>query len=200
MNTDYIKNYIELINETLDVYVSVEIKEAILQRYALYGYCIGNIVFCWDELFEALGEYHKKLHIIHAYTMILDAEISRRGTINSNKESVQLLIAPNKLAKIICKLMDVSFLSFEELQREMHSIKAQVFPFPDPKGTYFKIVDEIRSGITKFKVCDIYADNNKVMVTARSISSYDNMSRIITLPEIEMMQYYRIINPAEFIE
>ena len=82
----------------------------------------------------------------------------------------------------------------------MYSIKAQVFPFPDPKGTYFKIGDEIRSGITKFKVCDIFTDENTVKVTARSISSYDNMSKIITLPEIKMMQYYRIINPAEFIE
>lgn len=159
MNMNYILNYIQSINEEMGIYVSVIVEEADLHRYALYGHCIGNRVICWSELFEVLEEQQKKLHIIHAYTMILDAEISRRGAINIGKESVQLLIDPNKLAKIICKLMNVSFLSFEELQRNVYSVKAHVFPFPDPKGSYFKVGDEIRSGITKFKVCDIFSDN-----------------------------------------
>lgn len=80
----------------------------------------------------------------------------------------------------------------------MYPIKAKVFPFPNPKGTYFKINDEIRSGITKFKISDFYLENGTVMVKAQSINHFDSEARIITLPEIEMMQYYRIVNPAEF--
>lgn len=73
-----------------------------------------------------------------------------------------------------------------------------MFPFPNPKGTFFKVGDEIRSGITKFKITDIFYDKNKVMVTARSLHSIYKVSRIITLPETEMLEYYRIVNPIEF--
>lgn len=81
MDTDYINDYISSINKALGVYVSVSVEEAVLKRYALYGYCIGNKVLCWSELFEQLDEYTKKLHIIHAYSfcwmlILLDAELS----------------------------------------------------------------------------------------------------------------------------
>lgn len=202
MDRDYIANYINSINNTLGIYVSVSVEEAVLKRYALYGYCIGNKVFCWSELFEQLDDYTKKLHIIHAYSILLDADISRRGAINTDhSSSVQLLLDPNKLAKVICKLMNVEFVGFEELQKtSIYTIKSGLFPFPDPKGTFFKVGDEIRSGITRFKITDIFYDNNTVMVTARSLNSIYKISRIITLPEEEMMEYYRIVNPAEFLE
>ena len=113
---------------------------------------------------------------------------------------VQLIMDPNRIAKIICEFMKIKYLSFEELQKEIYTIKAKVFPFPDPKGTYFKIGDRIRSGLTKFEVTDIFADNDTIMVSARSVNSFDKMSRIITLPELEMMQYYRITDPVELKE
>lgn len=202
MNKEYITNYISQINESLGIYVSVSVEEAVLKRYALYGYCIGNKVFCWSELFEQLDEHSKELHIIHAYALLLDADISRRGAINSTQSaSVQLLLDPNKLARVICKLMNVDFVGFEELQKTIiYNIKSKLFPFPNPKGTFFKVGDEIRSGITKFKVTEVFYDKNKVMVTARSLNSIYKVSRIITLPETEMMEYYRIVNPAEFNE
>lgn len=202
MYKEYITKYISSINKTLGVYVSASVEEAVLKRYALYGYCIGNKMICWSELFKHLDEYMKKIHIIHAYAILLDADISRRGAINTDQlSSVQLLLDPNKLARVICKLMNIEFTSFEELQKtSIYTIKSNLFPFPDPKGTFFKIGDEIRSGITKFKITDIFYDNNTVMVTARSLNSIYKISRIITLPEAEMMEYYRIVNPAEFIE
>ena len=151
-------------------------------------------------MFDALGGYHKQLHIIHAYAIIYDAEISRRRSINKDKDMVQLIMDPNRIAKIICEFMKIKYLSFEELQKEIYTIKAKVFPFPDPKGTYFKIGDRIRSGLTKFEVTDIFADNDTIMVSARSVNSFDNKSRTITLPELEMMQYYRITDPVELKE
>ena len=202
MDKQYILNYIRKINEALGIYVSVSVEEAILQRYALYGYCKGNKMYCWSELFDQLDVHTKELHIIHAYTILLDADISRRGAVNINHStSVQLLLDPNKLAKVICKLMNVDFVSFEELQKSIiYNIKSKLFPFPNPKGTFFKVGDEIRSGISKFKITDIFYDKNTVMVTARSLNSIYKVSRIITLPEAEMMEYYKIVNPAEFNE
>lgn len=202
MDKAYIMNYIKQLNNTLDVYVSVDVEEAPFQRYALYGYSIRNKIYCWSELFDQLYEHTKELHIIHAYTILLDADISRRGAVNINHStSLQLLLDPNKLAKVICKLMNVDFVSFEELQKTIiYNIKAKLFPFPNPKGTFFKVGDEIRSGITKFIITDIFYDKDTVMVTARSLNSIYKVSRIITLPEAEMMEYYRIVNPAEFNE
>ena len=197
MNKEYILNYIEIINGTMNANISVTVEEATLLRYALYGYCIGNKVFCWSELFDALGEYHKQLHIIHAYAIIYDAEISRHRSINNDKDMVQLIIDPNRIAQIICEFMKIKYLSFEELQKEIYTIKANVFPFPNPNGTYYKVGDLIRSGLTKFEVTDIFSDNDMVMVTACSVNSFDNKSRTITLPELEMMQYYRITDPVE---
>ena len=200
MNNEYILNHIKAINGTMNANISVTVEEATLLRYALYGYCIGNKVFCWSELFDALEEYHKQLHIIHAYAIIYDAEISRRRFINKDKDMVQLIMDPNRIAKIICEFMKIKYLSFEELQKEIYKIKAKVFPFPNPNGTYFKIGDRIRSGLTKFEVINIFADNDTIMVTAQSVNSYDNRIRIIKLPEKEMMEYYRIVDPAEFQE
>ena len=197
MNKEYILNYIEIINGTMNANISVTVEEATLLRYALYGYCIGNKVFCWSELFDALGEYHKQLHIIHAYAIIYDAEISRHRSINNDKDMVQLIMDPNRIAQIICEFMKIKYLSFEELQKEIYTIKANVFPFPNPNGTYYKVGDLIRSGLTKFEVTDIFSDNDMVMVTACSVNSFDNKSRTITLPELEMMQYYRITDPVE---
>ena len=198
MNKEYIINYIKTINGTMNANISVTVEEATLLRYALYGYCIGNKVFCWSELFDVLEEYHKQLHIIHAYAIIYDAEISRRRFINKDKDMVQLIMDPNRIAKIICEFMKIKYISFEELQKEIYKIKAKVFPFPNPNGTYFKIGDRIRSGLTKFEVINIFADNDTIMVTAQSVNSYDNRIRIIKLPEKEMMEYYRIVDPAEF--
>ena len=200
MNNEYILNYIKAINGTMNANISVTVEEATLLRYALYGYCIGNKVYCWSELFDVLEEYHKQLHIIHAYAIIYDAEISRRRFINKDKDMVQLIMDPNRIAKIICEFMKIKYLSFEELQKEIYKIKAKVFPFPNPNGTYFKIGDRIRSGLTKFEVINIFADNDTIMVTAQSVNSYDNRIRIIKLPEKEMMEYYRIVDPAEFQE
>ena len=197
MNKEYILNYIKIINGTMNANISVTVEEATLLRYALYGYCIGNKVFCWSELFDALGEYHKQLHIIHAYAIIYDAEISRHRSINNDKDMVQLIMDPNRIAQIICEFMKIKYLSFEELQKEIYTIKANVFPFPNPNGTYYKVGDLIRSGLTKFEVTDIFSDNDMVMVTACSVNSFDNKSRTITLPELEMMQYYRITDPVE---
>ena len=200
MNKEYILNYIKTINGTMNAKISATVEEATLHRYALYGYCIGNKVFCWSELFDVLEEYHKQLHIIHAYAIIYDAEISRRRFINKDKDMVQLIMDPNRIAKIICEFMKIKYLSFEELQKEIYKIKAKVFPFPNLNGTYFKIGDRIRSGLTKFEVINIFADNDTIMVTAQSVNSYDNRIRIIKLPEKEMMEYYRIVDPAEFQE
>ena len=197
MNKEYILNYIKTINGTMNAKISATVEEATLLRYALYGYCIGNKVFCWSELFDALGEYHKQLHIIHAYAIIYDAEISRHRSINNDKDMVQLIMDPNRIAQIICEFMKIKYLSFEELQKEIYTIKANVFPFPNPNGTYYKVGDLIRSGLTKFEVTDIFSDNDMVMVTACSVNSFDNKSRTITLPELEMMQYYRITDPVE---
>ena len=197
MNNEYILNYIKAINGTMNANISVTVEEATLLRYALYGYCIGNKVFCWSELFDALEEYHKQLHIIHAYAIIYDAEISRRRSINNDKDMVQLIMDPNRIAQIICEFMKIKYLSFEELQKEIYTIKANVFPFPNPNGTYYKVGDLIRSGLTKFEVTDIFADNDTIMVSARSVNNIDKKSRTITLPELEMMQYYRITDPVE---
>lgn len=200
MNNEYILNHIKAINGTMNANISVTVEEATLLRYALYGYCIGNKVYCWSELFDVLEEYHKQLHIIHAYAIIYDAEISRRRSINKDKDMVQLIMDPNRIAKIICEFMKIKYLSFEELQKEIYTIKAKVFPFPNPNGTYYKVGDLIRSGLTKFEVTDIWADNDTIMVSARSVNSFDNKSRTITLPELEMMQYYRITDPVELKE
>ena len=197
MNNEYILNHIKAINGTMNANISVTVEEATLLRYALYGYCIGNKVFCWSELFDALEEYHKQLHIIHAYAIIYDAEISRRRSINNDKDMVQLIMDPNRIAQIICEFMKIKYLSFEELQKEIYTIKANVFPFPNPNGMYYKVGDLIRSGLTKFEVTDIFSDNDMVMVTACSVNSFDNKSRTITLPSLEMMQYYRITDPVE---
>ena len=200
MNNEYILNHIKAINGTMNANISVTVEEATLLRYALYGYCIGNKVYCWSELFDVLEEYHKQLHIIHAYAIIYDAEISRRRSTNKDKDMVQLIMDPNRIAKIICEFMKIKYLSFEELQKEIYTIKAKVFPFPNPNGTYYKVGDLIRSGLTKFEVTDIWADNDTIMVSARSVNSFDNKSRTITLPELEMMQYYRITDPVELKE
>lgn len=200
MDKEYITDYINLINKSLGINVSVSVEEAVLTRYALYGYCVGNKMYCWSELFERLDGYLKNIHIIHAYALLMDADISRRVAINSSySESVKLLLDPNKLAKDICKMMNITYVSFDYLQRtSVYKIKSNLFPFPNPKGTFFKVGDEIRSGLTKFKISDIFYDENQVMVTAQSLNSIYKVSRIITLPETEMMEYYRIVNPAEF--
>ena len=197
MDKEYILNYVNEINNTMDTYVKVKVQEAELHRYALYANCTENKIICWSELFDNLSEEQKKLHIIHAYAILLDAKISRRGSVNENEECIQLLINPDKLARIICKVMNVLFISFEELQIEIHEIKARLFPFPDPKGTYFKIGDEIRDGISEFRVDNIFADNGEVMITATSLNSFA-YNTIITEKETDMMRYYRITKPIEF--
>lgn len=197
MNKEYILNYVDKINQIMDTYVKVEVQEATLHRYALYGNSTENKILCWSELFDNLTEEQKKLHIIHAFTILLDAQISRRGSINENEEIVHLLINPNKLARIICELMNVSFINFEELQIEIYEIKAKLFPFPDPKGTYFKVGDEIREGISKFRIDSIFAENGEVMITATSLNSFMS-DTIITEKETELMRYYRISQPIEF--
>ncbi|MCQ4022801.1 hypothetical protein [Ruminococcus sp. zg-924] len=197
MDKEYILNYVNEINKAMDTNVKVELQEATLYRYALYANCIENKIICWSELFNNLSEEQKKLHIIHAYTILLDAQISRRGSINENEEFVQLLINPNKLARVICRLMNVSFLNYEELQIEIHEVKARLFPFPDPKGTFYKVGDEVREGIVKFRIDNIFMDNGDVMITATSLNGFSN-NKIIMKKETEMMRYYRITKPVEF--
>ena len=54
MDKEYITDYINIINESLGINVSGSVEEAVLTRYALYGYCVGNKMYCWSELFERL--------------------------------------------------------------------------------------------------------------------------------------------------
>ena len=76
-------------------------------------------------------------------------------------------------------MMNITYVSFDYLQRtSVYKIKSNLFPFPNPKGTFFKVGDEIRSGLTKFKISDIFYDENQVMVTAQSLNRFIKLAEL----------------------
>ena len=194
-NNEYVKNYIEKINFELDAYMDPVIRNAKTNRYPLYCNCIDRAFYICDELFSTLNEEQKKYYICYAYTILLDADISTRNRDDNSNGNIRLAIEPNRLSKIICKLMNVEYYDFEEMQKVIYNQRIQFFP--DLENSFYKVGDVIRDGIINYKVIDVYMEYNRIMVKAHSLYDYENMTKIIIKPEADMIGTYRIVSSTE---
>lgn len=192
---EYIKCYIEKLNTELDVCLNPEINESKYYRYALFSNCVDNTIY-WEDLFESLTEDQKQLHIIYAYSVLLAAKYFGNEKTIDGEKSYELPFNPNKIARILCKLVNLRFCTFEELQKEIYDTKQRLFPFPDSKGTFYKVGDVIRNGLSKYIVTSIYSENDSIIISAQSII-FDK-GKTLSFPEKEMMDHYRIVEPVEF--
>ena len=195
---EYIKCYIEKLNTELDVCLNPEIKESKYYRYALFSNCVDNTIYIWEELFESLTEDQKQLHIIYAYSVLLAAKYFGKEKTIDGEKSYELPFNPNKISRILCKLVNLRFRTFEELQKEIYDTKQRLFPFPDSKGTCYKVGDVIRNGLSKYIVTSIYSENDSIIISAQSINI--DKGKTISYPEKEMLDHYRIVEPVEFYQ
>lgn len=197
-NKEYIMRYIKAISQELDTSIYPDIKDAIILRYPLYSNCIDRSFYIWEDLFNSLDDKEKKYYIIYCYAILLDADISTRNQDDMPKDYIRLAIDPNKLSRVIAKLMGEDFMCYEEMERIVYNIRKRLFPFPDPRGTYYKIGDELHGHIFHYKVIDVFQEDGETMIKFHTINSYDNITNIIVQSESEMINYYRITKPVEF--
>lgn len=197
-NKEYIREYVDKLNKELDTYICPEIEDAELLRYPLYCNCVERVFYLWEDLFESLSANQKDYIIIFSYAILLDADISLRNQDYNKGDSIRLAIDPNKLTKVLCKIMNVPFRNFDEMQRVVYHKKQLLFPFPDTRGTFFKVGDEIKTTIFHYKVIDVYSDDGAIMVKAHSLNNHNNITKIIAMREREMIDRFIVTKPVEF--
>lgn len=163
--------------------------------------CVENSVFVWEELFEALTEEQKRKHVFYALAMLYTAESYGKETVINGHEARELPFNPSIIVKeLFGRVGLLRFSPFEELQKEIYETKQRLYPYPDPRGSFFRNGDVLRrKGVSRFVVKKIFSEEGVIMVQAQSINSFDNTSKTktITYPEVEMLSMYRIDEPVE---
>lgn len=195
---DIISSYINELNNELSISLNPRIQEAPYFRYPCYCNCVEKTIYIWSELFWILTEEQQKQHVIYAYSVLLAAEYFGKESIYKGHKSVQLSFNPEKVVKIVSKVMGIRFCGFEQLQSEIYETKQSLFPYPDIRGSYFKVGDVIKCSYTRFKIIDIYNENNVIMIKAQSINSFDKEQTVFCQPEREVINNYRLLEPVEF--
>lgn len=196
-NREYVERYINEINKELDAFVITEIKDAVNGRYPLYSNGISRTFYINDDLFSILTEEQKKLEICFSYAVLLDVDISTRNLDKGQEDSIRLAIDPNKLTKVICKLMGVEYHDFDRMQIiAYHQIRQAL---PNLEFSFYRVGDIIRDSLIHYIIDDIFTESGEIMVKAHSVNSFisDNVTKILIKPEVEMVGLYRIISPAD---
>ena len=181
-----INNYVNEFNEKLDVNLKPIIKKDRYYRFPVSCNCLENTIIVWQELFEVLTEEQKQKHVFYALSMLYTAEFYGKETVINGHKARELPFNPIS--------------PFEELQKEIYETKQRLYPYPDPRGSFFRNGDVLRrKGISRFVVKKIFSEEGVIMVQAQSINSFDNTSKTktITYPEVEMLSMYRIDEPVE---
>lgn len=132
-----INNYVNEFNEKLDVNLKPIIKEDCYYRFPVSCNCFENTIIVWQELFEALTEEQKRKHVFYALSMLYAAEFYGKETVIDGHKARELLFNPNIIAEEVFKKEGLSFSPFEELQKEIYETKQRLYPYPDPRGSFF---------------------------------------------------------------
>lgn len=195
-----INNYVNEFNEKLDVNLKPIIKEDCYYRFPVSCNCLENTIIVWQELFEVLTEEQKQKHVFYALSMLYTAELYGKETVINGHKARELPFNPNIIVEELFERLGLKFSPFEELQKEIYETKQRLYPYPDPRGSFFRNGDVLRrKGISRFVVKKIFSEEGVIMVQAQSINSFDNTSKTktITYPEVEMLSMYRIDEPVE---
>ena len=196
-----INNYANEFNEKLDVNLKPIIKEDCYYRFPVSCNCLENTIIVLQELFEALTEEQKQKHVFYALSMLYTAEFYGKETVVNGHKARELPFNPNIIVKELFDRVGFGFSPFEKLQKEIFETKQRLYPYPDPRGSFFRIGDVLRQrGISRVVVKKIFSEEGVVMVQAQSVKSIDNTSKTktITYPEVKMLSMYRIEEPVEF--
>lgn len=195
-----INNYVNEFNEKLDVNLKPIIKKDRYYRFPVSCNCLENTIIVWQELFEVLTEEQKQKHVFYALSMLYTAEFYGKETVINGHKARELPFNPNIIVEELFERLGLKFSPFEELQKEIYETKQRLYPYPDPRGSFFRNGDVLRrKGISRFVVKKIFSEEGVIMVQAQSINSFDNTSKTktITYPEVEMLSMYRIDEPVE---
>ena len=193
-----INNYVNEFNEKLDVNLKPIIKEDCYYRFPVSCNCLENTIIVWQELFEVLTEEQKQKHVCFAFSMLFAAKFYGQETMIDGHKVYELSFNPNIIVEELFIRAGLRFSSFEELQREIYETKQRLYPYPDLRGSFFRIGDILRrKGISRFIVKNIFSEDGVVMVEAKSLNSFDENTKVIK-PEVEMIGMYRIEEPVEF--
>ena len=193
-----INNYVNEFNEKLDVNLKPIIKEDCYYRFPVSCNCLENTIIVWQELFEALTEEQKQKHVFYALSMLYTAEFYGKETVIDGHKARELPFNPNIIVEELFERVGLRFSPFEELQKEIYETKQRLYPYPDPRGSFFRNGDVLRrKGISRLVVKNIFSEDGVVMIQAESINSFDKR-KTITYPEMDMLSMYRIEEPVEF--
>ena len=194
---EYVQNYITRINKRLNNHFYPEIKGAELYRYPLFCNAVEQTILIWEDLFNILDDKEKQYYILYAYAMLLNEDISTRNLEVKPKDYVMLSTNPNEFCREVFHQMGEKFCFFEEMEKSIYNKKQKLFPFPDPRGTYFKIGDEVRGHIIRYKVIDIFPEGEEIMVKLQSVHDHGSPN-VFVLTERDMINEYYITAPVEY--
>ena len=194
---EYIQQYIETINREINLKIQPNVKPAVFQRYPLYCNCIDKS-FYYSDMFSILNEDQQKYCIIFAYSVILDANLSSRTQAAKQNGTINLVVDPNKICYVLCKLMRVTCCEYDEMLIGFYQMKRKYYSYPDPNSYFFRPGDIIKCTIFHYLVLDIYPEGGEIMVKIRSLHDHGNLNSIIIRPEFEMISSYKIVKPVEF--
>lgn len=130
--------------------------------------------------------------------MLYTAESYGKETVVNGHKERELPFNPNIIVKELFDRMDLGFSPFEKLQKEIFETKQRLYPYPDPRGSFFRKGDVLRRvGISRLVVKNILSEDGVIKIQAESINSFDNTRKTICYPEVEMLNMYRIDEPVE---
>ena len=102
--------------------------------------CLENTIIVWQELFEALTEKQKQKHVLYALSMFYTAEFYGKETVIDGHKARELPFNPNIIVEELFERVGLRFSPFEELQKEIYETKQRLYPYPDPRGSFFEMV------------------------------------------------------------
>lgn len=196
-----INNYVNEFNEKLDVNLKPIIKKDCYYRFPVSCNCLENTIIVWQELFEVLTEEQKQKHVFYALSMLYTAEFYGKETVINGHKARELPFNPNIIVEELFERLGLKFSPFEELQKEIYETKQRLYPYPDPRGSFFRKGDVLRRlGISRVVVKKIFSEDGLIMIQAQTINSFDNTSntKTISYPELEMLSMFRVEEPIEF--
>lgn len=130
-----INNYVNEFNEKLDVNLKPIIKEDCYYRFPVSCNCLENTIIVWQELFEVLTEEQK--HVFYALSMLYTAEFYGKETVINGHKARELPFNQNIIVEELFERLGLKFSPFEELQKEIYETKQRLYPYPDPRGSFF---------------------------------------------------------------
>ena len=133
-----INNYVNEFNEKLDVNLKPIIKKDRYYRFPVSCNCLENTIIVWQELFEVLTEEQKQKHVFYALSMLYTAEFYGKETVINGHKARELPFNPNIIVEELFERLGLKFSPFEELQKEIYETKQRLYPYPDPRGSFFR--------------------------------------------------------------